>query len=210
MKNTLLALGLIISLSGCEFKVNMQKDQKKEEAPKAAALPFPLKTDFTDDYLRATFWKCNYSSAGSSRAYWVILPNILRPTAIDPKVIPGVGLTEIGVYNTIDKTLPYIEVMVYYEEVKTGVNPADWLLEKVKITGETVLHKNEFKFPNGQSNLDVLTFKKVANGERVVSRLVGLQNGNDYFVIKVSCNEKDYAAQANTIFHVVSHWNINR
>ena len=77
-------------------------------------LPFPLKTGFTAAYLKATFWKCNYNSAGPEHAYWVILPNTIRPTAITPAKLAPVGLTNIGIYNTIDKTLPYIEVWVAY------------------------------------------------------------------------------------------------
>ncbi|MBS7566756.1 hypothetical protein KHS38_20290 [Mucilaginibacter sp. Bleaf8] len=175
---------------------------------KQPAIPFPLNSGFSDDYLKATFWKCNYSSAGPEHAYWVILPNTIKPTSVDPKPLPQVGLNNIGIYNVIDKTLPYIEVWVAYETVKDKQTPTEWLLNKLRITGEKVLNQNEINYPNGQKNLDVLTVKTIGNGERVISRFTGVSKGNNYYVLKASANEKNYASQANTIFHIVSHWGL--
>ncbi len=220
MKKIVFALFTISALSSCEFKVKVNnKDDTQATATSQtldsvktlpANLPFPLKTGFTNDYLKATFWKCNYSSAGASHAYWVILPNTLRPTKVEPEVIKGLTLTSIGTYSTIDKTLPYIEVQVGYETLKDITDPSAWLLEKIKLMGESILNKNEFQYEDGQKNLDLLTYKVIPGGEKVVSRFVGQKNGNDYYFIKAACNEKDYTAQANTVFHTVSHWGLKK
>jgi len=173
-------------------------------------IPFPLATGFTNEYLKATFWKCNYSSAGLQHAYWVILPNTIKPTSIEPKKLAPIGITNIGIYNTIDKTLPYIEVWVAYETVKTNQTPTDWLLHILKITGEKVLNKNVINYPDGQKNLDVLTSKTLGNGTKVISRFTGVSKGHDYYVLKATASEKDYTSQAKNIFHIVSHWGLKK
>jgi len=216
MKKIAIAILAITLFTACEFKVNSKNNDENQPDPMAekqdamktetADLPFPLQTGFSDAYLKATFWKCNYSSAGPSHTYWVILPNTLRPTTLEPEVLKPVALTNIGIYNTIDKTLPYIEVRFAFENVADSITPSAWLLHKIKITGESVLQENNFQYEDGQKNLDVLTSKTLPDGEKVISRFVGQKKGNDYYLIKVSCNEKDYLTQANTIFHVVSHW----
>lgn len=171
-------------------------------------VPFPLSTGYTSEYMKATFWKCNYNSAGPEHAYWVILPNTIKPTDIEPKKLSQVGLTSIGVYNTIDKTLPYIEVWVGYETVNSGQGPTEWMLNKLHITGEEVLNKNIINYPDGSKNLDVLTFKTTSNGEKIISRFTGMSKGQNYYILKASASEKDYNTQANTIFHIVSHWSL--
>jgi len=176
--------------------------------PEQSQIPFPLSTGFSNEYLKATFWKCNYSSAGTQHAYWVILPNTIKPTTVEPKKLNSVGLTNIGIYNTIDKTLPYIEVWVAYETVTTKQTPSEWLLHKIKITGEKVLNQNVINYPNGQKNLDVLTSKKLENGAVVISRFTGVSKGHDYYVLKATASEKDYLSQAKNIFHIVSHWGL--
>ncbi|MEO5911752.1 MAG: hypothetical protein ABIP95_12755 [Pelobium sp.] len=220
MKINLLGI-LLIGLVSCQSNGKQAKELSNDRdtsnvsavndaSPAQEKLPFPMQTGFTDAYLKATFWKCNYNSAGSENAYWVILPNTIKPTAVEPQKIEKVGLTNIGVYNTIDKSLPYIEVWVAYETLDSKQIAADWLLNKIRITGETILNQSPITYPNGQKNVDVLTSKIVGNGERVISRFTGIHNGDNYYVLKASCNEKDYKGQANTLFHIVSHWGLKQ
>lgn len=218
MKTKLLG-ALLIGLASCQSngkhtgETSSYKDTTATMAtPDSGAtkvkLPFPMQTGFTDEYLKATFWKCDYNSAGPENAYWVILPNTIKPTAIKPQKLEKVGLTNIGVYNTIDKSLPYIEVWVAYEALNTKQSPADWLLNKIRLTGETILNQSPVTYPDGQKNVNVLTSKTIGDGEKVISRFTGMHQGNTYFVLKASCSEKDYQGQANTIFHIVSHWGL--
>ncbi|MGZ3874023.1 MAG: hypothetical protein ACXVJD_13970, partial [Mucilaginibacter sp.] len=89
-------------------------------------------------------------------------------------------------------------------------SPSAWLLNKIRTTGETILNQNTISYPDGQKNLDVLTTKTIGNGEKVISRFTGIHRGNEYLVLKASCNERDYKTQANTIFHIVSHWGLRQ
>lgn len=207
-KRLLLVIILLVELNQSGNAANLHSKFMAINISGQPGLPFPLKTGFTAAYQKATFWKCDYSSAGAAHAYWVILPNTLKPTAIKPQQLKEVGLTNIGIYNTIDKTLPYIEVWVAYETVTNGKSPVVWLLNKVQITGEKVLHQNMITYPDGSKNIDVLTSKTIGNGEQVISRFTGISKGNNYYVLKASCNQKDYAAQAKNIFHIVSHWGL--
>lgn len=213
MKSILIVCSAIFIWFGSMAKTCIDKNKSKVTTPGKIVqaqqpIPFPLSTGFSNDYLRATFWKCHYSSAGKQHAYWVILPNTMRPTEIKPKVLPQVGLTSMGVYNTIDKTLPYIEVWVWYETVNKKQSPAQWMLGKLKLTGERVLNQNIITYPDGQKNLDVLTAKTLKNGVRVISRFTGISKGNTYYLLKAAASEKEYLSQAKNMFHTVSHWGL--
>lgn len=98
---------------------------------------FPMENNFSKEYLVENFWKCQYTSAGKVfvRCY---SPKNVKPTRIEPTVLSDVNLTNIGIYNTID-TGAYMEVWVAYESLTQYVEPMQWLFDKIKRTGETVL-----------------------------------------------------------------------
>jgi len=208
MKKAIMSLGLVLLVTSCELKVNTKPTEKENKEMKQN-IPFPLETKFTKEYLVANFWKCNYSTAGEGFAYWVILPNNVKPTKLEPELMKEVGLTNIGIYNTIDKSA-YIEVWVAYETITTPTQPMDWLTHKIKITGETILHQNIINTTSGNKYLDVLTSKTIANGENVISRFTVLKSSSNYFIIKATCNEKDYISLSETLLHIVSTWGLKK
>lgn len=208
MNKLIIASGIILLLSSCEVKVKpLAAQTEKQHVETTQNIPFPLETKFTNEYLKASFWKCNYSSAGEPLAYWVILPNQVKPTKLEPVQIEKLNLTNIGQYTTIDKSA-YIEVEVAYETLKTEVQPSDWLLGKLKLMKETVLNQNLVKAANGEQYLDVLTRNTLANGETLISRSSVLKSGANYFVIRVSSSRKDYADLAETMQHISTNWGL--
>lgn len=208
MNKLIIASGIILLLSSCEVKVKpLAAQTEKQHVETTQNIPFPLETKFTNEYLKASFWKCNYSSAGEPLAYWVILPNQVKPTKLEPVQIEKLNLTNIGQYTTIDKSA-YIEVEVAYETLKTEVQPSDWLLGKLKLMKETVLNQNLVKAANGEQYLDVLTSNTLANGETLISRSSVLKSGANYFVIRVSSSRKDYADLAETMQHISTNWGL--
>ena len=197
---------LSVILLSCDVKVSTRPTQAKNEKENTEQnIPFPLTTDFSKEFLMENFWKCHYSYANVPE-YWVILPNNVKPTKIDPVPVAG-NLINIGQYQTIDKS-NYMEVNVFYESVSKTVQPADWLSEKLKISNESIIHQNIINAANGEKYLDILTFKFIAN-ENVISRFTVLKSGTNYFFIKASCNEKDYPALADKMRHITVNWNIN-
>lgn len=206
MKKIPIALGFALLLISCEVKIKTKEPQKEEVKQN---ISFPLENNFTKEYLVENFWKCNYSSAGEALAYWTVLPKNVKPTKTEPAILEGQGLTNIGIYNTIDKAA-YVEVWVAYETLTTPMQPMDWLLGKLKITGETVLHQNVINTKEGERYLDVLSSKTISNGENVISRFTVLKTGLNYFVIKAACNEKDYAALSTTLQHITATWGLKK
>lgn len=210
MNKLIIASGIILLLSSCETKVKPVAAQTENQHVESKQhIPFPLEAKFTKEYLQASFWKCNYSSAGEALAYWVILPNQVKPTKVEPAEVKALNLTNIGQYTTIDKS-PYIEVEVAYETVKENIQPADWLLGKLKLMNENVLNQNPVKTASGEQYLDALSSKTLTNGVTVISRSSVLKSGSNYFVIRASSSEKDYAALAETIQHISTNWGLKK
>jgi len=206
MKNIVAGAALLLSLSSCEIKVGskvnkelMSQDETKE------TLDFPLESTFSKEYLLQNFWKCNYDSAGEPLAYWVVLPKNVKPTKIEPELLKNVGLTSIGAYQTIDKS-DYMEVDLGYETLSASVQPSTWLKEKLTVMGDKVLNQNIVRTKDNEEYLDVLTSRTLKNGDRVISRLNVMKRGLNYFVIRVSCDEKVYKNLAQTIFHTSTTW----
>jgi len=74
-----IAIVSIMMFVSCEFKVSVKTSLNQPETLQVnEKLSFPMETGFTNEFLRANFWKCNYDSAGEALAYWVILPNSLE------------------------------------------------------------------------------------------------------------------------------------
>jgi hypothetical protein len=205
MKKILLKFGIIFLIGGCEKSTNLSQEIKKTEQMQNdfKDLPFPVNNDFTNDYLISNFWKCNYDTAGEELAYFTILPNFVKPTSLQPQTIDGLELTNIGIYKTIDEN-PYLEVWVAYETITNQITISDWLENILHKTGETILNKNKIQ----DQFLDYLTYQKVQNGEKVISRLTLLKKDNRYFVLKVSTNEKMYPQLAETIQHIATSWGL--
>lgn len=206
MHKLIIASGIILFLGSCEMKPATVKIETKN-VETTQNIPFPLETGFTNEYLQASFWKCNYSSAGEALAYWVILPKQVKPTKVESVQIKELDLTIIGQYTTIDKS-PYLEVQVAYEGVKTPVQPSDWLLVKLKLMKEKILNQNLVRSASGEQYLDVLSTRTLNNGEVVISRSSVLKSGFNYFVIRVSSNKKDYAGLAEAMQHISTNWGI--
>ena len=168
---------------------------------------FPMENNFSKEYLVENFWKCRYTSAGKEYSYAVILPKNVKPTHIEPTVLSDVNLTSIGIYNTID-TGAYMEVWVAYESLTQYVEPMQWLFDKIKRTGETVLSYHVVEGKEGEKYLDVLTIKTIKNNESVISRFTVFRNNLNYFTLKASCNVNDYGTLAQTIQHITSSWKL--
>jgi hypothetical protein len=176
-------------------------------------LPFPIKQELSKEFLKDNFWKCLYTSASDELNYWVILPNNVKPVRLEPTPINDIGLTGIGQYVRIDES-PYLEVQVVYEHSLYEMNTSDWIEKKLYITQETIIN---YRLINGKTTgnyLDVLTYKKLPNGEEVISRLTVLKDfdkkkgGANYFCIKASCPISEYEKLSNNIFQVVSNWDL--
>ena len=201
------SLAFISSISSCEFKANSAANQNKEQKmEEKAELPFPLTVSFSEDYLKANFYICNYTEAGDRFAYWVNLPNFIKPTVLKPTAVEKLKVINAGFYESIDKE-PRIEVWAAYETLKEPIETAEWLLSKIKMTDAKVLKQNIINSPNGDKNIDVLTAQDVGDGETVIARWIALKRDNDYLVVKATCGKDDYMKHADTIFYIVSHWN---
>lgn len=205
MKKISIIVGIIILAMSCEnsAKKNQEINNTEKVKEETKNLSFPIENDFTNEYLLTNFWKCNYDTAGEELAYWTILPNFVKPTKLEPQQINGLDLTNIGIYNTIDEN-PYIEVWVAYETVTNQSSISEWFENILEKTGETILNKNKIQ---GQF-LDYLTYQKVQNGEKVISRLTLLKKDNHYFVLKVSTNENLYPELAETMHHIATSWGL--
>lgn len=208
MKKICMVITAMIIVSSCEIKVSNNEEIKKEHMKeKNENFPFPVENNFTEEYLVNNFWKCNYDTAGADKAYWVILPNYVKPTKLDPQPINGMDLTNIGIYNTIDEN-PYMEIWVAYSNVSNDIQPSEWLESILTKTGENILNKNEIITKSGEKFLDVLSSKNISENERVISRCAVLKNNQNYFVIKVTTNEKLYPELAQTIQHIATSWGL--
>lgn len=208
MKTILAGAALLLSLSSCEIKggnkVNKEKTSQDETKQ---TLDFPLETTYSKEYLLQNFWKCTYDSAGEPLAYWVVLPKNVKPTNIKPEYVKPLGLTFIGDYNTIDKS-DYLEVQVGYETLSAPEQPIVWLKGKLTLMHDQIVNQNIIRTKDGEEYLDVLTTRTLKNGDHIISRLNVLKSGLNYFMIRVSCDEKVYKNLSQTIFHTSTTWGL--
>ena len=218
-KNLCITMLSIIVFSSCDFKVTKNSktpsSQTKMEQVKEN-LSFPMETGFTKEFLQVNFWKCNYNTAGEALAYWVILPDNMKPVKIEPIQIASTSVLNIGQYERID-TSPYIEVWVCVETLTESVEPADWLRNWLKISNETIIHEQDVIGSTGSKYLDVLTSKLHADNDVSISRFTvyrstfSLPNEEvqwNYFFLKVSCGINDYETLAKIMRHISSNWGV--
>jgi len=174
---------------------------------------FPIEQKLSNEYLKENFWKCIYTSAEEPLQYWIILPNNVKPTKLEPIKLNDLGLVNIGQYTRIDGS-PYLEVEVVYEHCQYEMNTSDWLIKKLAMMGEYVLEKREIEGKSTGIYLDILTSKTMPSGEEIISRFTTLKDydkkkaGANYFCIKASCIEKDYENLADSILQIVSNWDL--
>ena len=218
-RNLCIAMLSIVVFLSCDFKVsvNLKTPSNQAEVKQVNEnLSFPMETGFTKEFLQANFWKCNYNSAGEALAYWVILPNNMKPVRIEPTQVEETNLLNIGRYERID-TSPYLEVWVLTETLTENVEPAEWLRNWLKTANETIIHEKEIVGSNGNKYLDVLTSKSTSTNDTSISRCtvyrseLSSANGEtmwNYFFIKVSCGINDYEKLAKTIQHISSNWGV--
>lgn len=177
---------------------------------------FPVMLDFSKNEAEETFWKCLYTApAQDNLHYWVILPKYVKPVELEAIEFKDVGLTNIGRY--ISQEAPfYMEVWVAYENAPWEMNPSDWLFNKLSLMGEEILHKRIINHPSGAGKFaDVLTFKRLNSGEKVISRYTvqkdynPVNGGGNYFLLKASCAEKNYENNAKIIHFTAVNWDLS-
>lgn len=184
-----------------------------ETETKIKKYPFPIEQRLSNEHLQQNFWKCLYTSGEEPLHYWIILPNQVKPTKLDPVVMKDIRLTNIGQYTRIDAS-PYLEVQVVYEHSLYEMNASDWLLKKIVLTNETVIDYRTIDSQSTGGYIDLLTMKKMPDGEEIISRFTVLKDydkqkgGANYFCVKASCIEKDYTELADQIFQTVSNWDL--
>jgi hypothetical protein len=173
---------------------------------------FPVEQILSNDYLKENFWKCLYTSCDKQLHYWVILPNNVKPTKVEPIEIDVLNMINIGQYTRIDGS-PYLEVQLAYEHSKYEMNASDWLKNKLAKMNEEILEERIIYGKSTGNYLDCLC-KKQINGETVISRYTVLkdydnkQAGANYICIKATCQEKDYEELSMTIFQIISNWDL--
>lgn len=178
-----------------------------------ASYSFPVEQKFEPEFLTKNFWKCHYTSVKDELQYWIILPNNVKPTKLEPVPIAAVHLINIGQYNSIDDG-PYLEVEVVTEHSEYDINGSDWLLKKIAIIGETILDFREIEGKSTGKYLDVLTIKKTSGGEEIISRFTVLKDhdhlrgGANLFCVKATCIASDYEQLAYKILQVVTNWEL--
>jgi len=160
---------------------------------------FPLKNNFTDEYLVQNFWKAKYSEAGESFKYWIILPKNVKPIELKPYVVEGIDITSIGTYKVINKD-PYLEVAVYYCEIKNNTSPKDWLLDILKLSKETIISEHQ-----GEKCFEALT-EVNDNDETIVARHAIYKNNGYYFYIRTDCDLNNYDSLAETMQQINSNF----
>lgn len=192
-----------------DFQSIKSKDTTMEETKDSIEkknISFPIKNSFSEKYLQKNFWQCNYNNkkAGYKIKYWIVLPINVKPLELDPLPIDGMDLINIGRYQNIDKKFPFIEVTVYYEEIKNKISPADWLLNKLKLSKETILKSRELQF-KGQKYIDILT-TVTDNGDSIITRHTVYSKENVYFCVRVDCNAENYPVLDQTMQLITSNF----
>lgn len=216
MKKTILIFISILGLISCEVKTsneNKQNDNRQENSQSKDQVmnndvSFPQKPEFTKEYLQENFWKCNYDNAGPNLKYWIILPKNVKPTQIDP-TDAGAGLINIGSYQVIDKNAPYLEINVYYEELKQPIQPSEWLSSKLQAGGDTLLNRHDITTPEGVIYSDILTSKKF-NQRDIISRNTVYRKGNLYFYVRTDTDKENYETLSQTMFHITSNFGLEK
>ncbi|GGI49887.1 hypothetical protein GCM10011425_10990 [Mucilaginibacter galii] len=171
-------------------------------------ISFPQSTGYSLDYLKANFWRLNYSSAGPALAYRIVVPVKMRPTNVKPTTVRDIGITLIGEYQIIDKTMPYLEVQVAYEKV-SNVHPdiKSWFNEKLKKLKGTLRAKAAINIA-GKNGYDVLFTRTLKSGEQYITRASMLVAGDNYVMVTAMSSKADYDKSAKTIYHILSNWNM--
>lgn len=178
-------------------------------------LDFPLERKLSTDYLQQNYWECLYKTTKDNvYHYSVPLPERIKPVQLEPVILEGLNLTNIGQYVSVD-SLPYLEVWVCYENYQYEMNASDWLQRKLFLTGEVILKSREIKADNGSGKyLDALCYKKFPDEKESISRYTVLKEynrikgGANYFFIKATCQLTDYEQLADDIFYIVSYWKV--
>jgi hypothetical protein len=193
---------LIISSSYCQSKSSLLKNEKKIET-----LSYPQSTGYSVDYLKASFWRLTYSSAGPALAYRIVLPNVMRPTNVKPTPVTNIGITLIGEYQIIDKKAPYLEVQVSYEKINGKPDIKLWFKEKLSKLKGTLRKESNINIA-GKNGYDVLFTRTLKSGEQYISRASMLVAGENYVMVTAMSSKADYDKSAKTIFHILSNWNM--
>lgn len=185
-----------------------------EQSTSQKKYSFPIEQTLSNDYLKENFWKCLYTSCDKELHYWVILPNNVKATKVEPVPIDLLNMTNIGQYTRIDGS-PYLEVQLAYQHSNYEMNASDWLKNKLAKMGEEIIEERLIQGKSTGSYLDCLCKKQMNDGETVLSRYTVLKDydvqkaGANYVCIKVSCQEKDYEELALKIFQIVSNWDLS-
>lgn len=193
----------IISNSYGQSKGSPQKKLNKIEN-----FSFPQSTGYTVDYLKTNFWRLSYSSAGPALAYRIVMPVKMRPTNIKATPVKDIGITLIGEYQIIDKTMPYLEVQVAYEKVSNGHPDIKlWFSEKLKKLKGTLRAEAAINI-GGKNGYDVLFTRTLKSGEQYISRASMLVAGDNYVMVTAMSSKADYDKSAKTIYHILSNWDM--
>lgn len=73
---------------------------------------------------------------------------------------------------------------------------------------DKILNQNLIRTKEGEEYVDVLTSRTMKDGNHIISRLNVLKSGLNFFMIRVSCDEKVYQKLAPTIFHTSTTWGL--
>lgn len=184
-------------------------NDKKMNNNSSQTYPFPDEVSYSIEYQKEHFWRCVYTSTSNeSLHYKIVLPIRVKPAAIKPKEIEGLGITTIGLYRTPEDVDRYLEVVVAYETVTNEINGSDWLYHILELMGETIINKKESSFESG-NYADVLTQKKFGD-ETMISRFKVIKDsdeesgGANLFLIKSTCHEKNYVALHEDMLQSIS------
>jgi hypothetical protein len=187
---------------------SQSKSSTLKKANKIENFPFPKSTGYSVDYLKANFWRLNYSSAGHALAYRIVLPTIMRPTNVKPTPVNNIGITLIGEYQVIDKSAPYLEVQVAYEKVSARhPNIKSWFNEKLTKLKGTLREESAIKI-TGKDGYDVLFTRTLTSGEQYISRASMFVAGENYVMVTAMSSKGDYEKLAKTIYHILSNWSM--
>lgn len=185
-----------------------------ENQTKENKYSFPVEQTLSKEYLKENFWKCLYTSCENQLHYWVILPNNVNPTKLEPIMIDGLNMVNIGQYTRIDGS-PYLEVQFAYEHSLFEMNASDWLKNKLAKMGEEILEERIIHGKSTGDYMDCLCRKQMNDGANVISRYTVIKDydiiksGANLICIKATCQEKNYEELALTIFQIVSNWDLS-
>jgi hypothetical protein len=184
------------------------KGSSSKKSTQIETLSFPQSTGYSIDYLKTNFWRLNYSSAGPVLAYRIVVPVKMRPTNVKPTPVKDIGITLIGEYQIIDKTVPYLEVQVAYEKVSNKhPNIKSWFSEKLNKLKGTLRAQAAISIA-GKNGYDVLFTRTLKSGEQYISRASMLVAGDNYIMVTAMSSKADYNKSAKTIYHILSNWNM--